>query len=161
MTTPPTGAPNANGPRVWVIDDAYDLVAGPHPGKERIEVVEKSAYDIVHRHNCMLQAKVRELEVELARYTDETRKLDMIDKLQAKLAAAEAEIDRRNIATAAMESRLHEQNAELLAWCERLADSGRNLERLPDSAMAFDKFMDALDEFQTWRSQTSDICTKE
>lgn len=35
---------NYEHPREWIIDDAYDLVAGPHPGKERIEVVEKSAY---------------------------------------------------------------------------------------------------------------------
>lgn len=38
-------------PREWIIDDAYDLVAGPHPGKERIRVVEYSAYEALEGSN--------------------------------------------------------------------------------------------------------------
>lgn len=57
-------------PREWVIDDSYDLVAGPHPGKERITVVEKSAYD--------------ELKVELKKVRGEVVRL-LMDQLSKEV----------------------------------------------------------------------------
>lgn len=50
--------------REWIIDDAYDLVAGPHPGKERIHVIEKS-------HAEALAKELKRLKIEAEHRTIE------------------------------------------------------------------------------------------
>lgn len=66
---------NYEHPREWIIDDAYDLVAGPHPGKERIEVVEKSAYLALEKERDELKADHRDDMRELCDLKEENAEL--------------------------------------------------------------------------------------
>ncbi len=63
-------------PREWVIDDAYDLVAGPHPGQERIEVVEKSAYEKAIRERDEARAKSVEYGKHIVKCDNHIARLD-------------------------------------------------------------------------------------
>lgn len=110
--TPKTGVPEASTPpREWRLNKEQVQVGERHfesfqvangewvvDVSEGIRVIEKSAYDVVHRHNCMLQAKVREFEAErVAELPLIGDQIEQIAALKEKLAAAEAENARLNI----------------------------------------------------------------